>query len=541
MAKEKERQRAVRLAEEERQFRRAARAMKQQREANSAAEAEATRLTQEELLAYVHTDEASERQQFIEREEQLAWRRLQRQHITVLAEAVFRKKFAALAMEELMRRSDISSAARLATARLSLTFQEWAERCGVEWREGRDRRQLKGREAADSYHAQRRARARVALHAEESTQRRVGADRAWRAFAVLHALEAEAENRTCVVAEEGAARSTMCASLVEQRRRLAPQCALRTSEGDGRGTDGHSFTEEETNDGDDQHLSPAAFRGTDHNASSFAAVAPTLPPPPSGAVIAAVVPLSTDGSYPQTGLAGSFQTARSHSTSSSSSSSSPTPTTTPSSSSSPISDVVESERRPVVAAQAVERRMHLLLANEARQRGVLVTQQHHEEMALRRRRATALHRCFGKEKEEAVRQAVRRAQAELRLAQQHNRGASASPQDESCDSAGQSPQRGGASADSIAAAMAAPTKVEVVTRSASLSLSASSPLMDARSRAPSLSAPAGMGGAGSNTTAAVAVSCRPAAALRRHVASSPGWQTVQHSDAEDEEEQLATR
>lgn len=494
LAKEKERQRLVRLAEEERQFKRAARTLKAEQAANGAAAAAAAELSQAELVEYLFTDEASARQQFIEREEQLAWRRLQRQHIAFLAEAVFQKKFAAVAVEEARRRSGIVAAAWQAHVRLRVRFDEWAGRCAVEWREGRDRRQLKGRAVADGYHVQRLSRARAVLCAEEAAQRQARSAAALRALAAVHVMEAEEEQRLCVSMAEAAARSAhfsfdmLSAVLQEETRAFDKDCGAQAEKEP-------SAAALADDDFSSPMSLPAAFKmATDTPrspvASSSSNVAATEPP--------VQAPATIDGSS-------------NHATLDSSSS---------------------GEQCGLTVSPASDRRLLQLCAEEARQRSLLTMQQHHEEVALRRRRANALHRRVTKEKEEAVRQAQRMAQTELRALQaelrllQRQRDASVTlittppQQNESFSSSASLPRL------SVLAA----TGHEESQPTSATSAAAAAPPPPTTSSAtavfghPSLAVPA-------------------AAPRRRHVVSPPsssGWRALQFSDGDDHEEELVS-
>ncbi|KPA78632.1 putative chaperone DNAJ protein [Leptomonas pyrrhocoris] len=441
LANEKGRQRTVRLTEEGQQFQRAARAMKQQQQqrrnatngaaAVAAAAEEDVRLTKEELLMYVQADETSERQQFIEREEQLAWRRLQRQHLTLLAETAFKKKAAALMMEEWARRSSISSAAQKDGCVLGCLVQEGRGRGIMEWREGRERRHLKGREAADSYHVQRLSQRRSALLADEANQRRSLVQGALKMVAVLHLQDAEERHRVSLLREVQATRRALCTSFVTTRG--ATQGVEKGKDGEQQRQSGHALppgkvseaANEVAEDDDWPVLNPSvaftAHRHSDPRKSSSVNNSGSVE---GNADLATVVPLANDASPVRPGSTGSFHTVYSRNSNEGTAAAAASDLNTSSARharSSAGSSAVKGERRTPADApsttRAVERRVQLLLMDEARQRGLLVSQRHHEEVALRHRRATALHRIFAKEKEEALRQAQKAAQAEIRALQ----------------------------------------------------------------------------------------------------------------------------
>ena len=540
LAKEKERQRAARLAEEERQFKRAARAVKQQKAADGAAVAEAVQLSWVELLTYIQTDETSERQQFIEREEQLAWRRLHRQHISVLAEVVFKKRFAALTMEESVRRNWISSTARQNGLCLHCTFQEWCERCAVEWREGRDRRQLKGREAADSYHAQRLFQRRTALLAEEAAQRRLLAAVALGTIIMQYVTEGEALARASVLQDEHTTRYLLLTSFMAETSRQAKR--EQAIEEAARQSREHQQQEQE--DGD-WHVSPAAWpflqppaMNSDARSGTSNCNNSNSNPEALRVKVVTVAPLTGKALTPSAARAAEANSAGGE------------------------------QRQPAAAAAAAvnsmtigapatlpaaERRLQLFFAEETRLRSLIVSQQHCEEVALRRRRATALHRAFAKEKEEAVRQAQKAAQAELRAVQAELRLLQQQQQQQRGPSTRSMPPRNGSLASSVTPPLATgpsspttlprqqkagastdvtPAKLGVVVVSAppttTAAISTTAVAAEGATRTPSLSAPAGA--AGKDVVGIATVTAVPP---RCHVVSMAGWKTLSDSDVED--------
>ncbi|KPI86847.1 putative chaperone DNAJ protein [Leptomonas seymouri] len=526
IAKEKERQRAVRLAEEERQFKRAVYAMKQQRAARYAAEAEEVQLTEAELLRYVQADEMSERQQFIEREEQLAWRRIQRQHLPVLAEAVFKKKFAALTMEERARRNCIGSEAQAGGLLLGCLFQEVRVRCSVEWREWRDRRQLKGREAADAYHVQRLLQRRSTLLTEEANQRRSLVDAASGALAVLRFHLAGDYRRLLVLLEEQAARQGLLEDLTTATGRLEGLIKMQREEV-GAGEEQwrqrqhplmprDEWTAEE---GDSWHTprTSAECSGYGDTTSMGHCNFETR-----NATVVTVVPLKNGSSSLQSGPSGSIHTIRSESSSSAATGALREPSAV-STHSPEGSSGTNGERRPpagatatATATQSAERCLQLLVVKETRQRSLLMRQQHYEEIALRRRRATALHRLFAREKEETVRQAQRAALVELRRLQQQARAASVSS----------TPRQNGSSSPVSSPRTTGPPPPPILSPSTSLPSQRDSASADATPTRPAMAGPP-------TSAAAPAVMNTTAATARRSVASVAGWKALPDSDVED--------
>jgi hypothetical protein len=191
------------------------------------------------------------------------------------------------------------------------------------------------------------------------------------------------------------------------------------------------------------------------------------------------------------------------------------------------------------AAQAGERRVQLLLADEARQRSFLITQQHYEEVALRRRRANAAHRAFVKEKEEAVKAAQRAAQDEIRALQAELRLL----QRQQCASTASIPplnDNGAAAAASVPrAARTQPSASEDTTPTKPVVTASTQQLMAAAAAA----AATGVGDdggrqaevSGVSTTRDASLSA-PAAPRRRHVVSTLGWKALPDSDVEDNDD-----
>ncbi|KAK7197298.1 chaperone DNAJ protein [Novymonas esmeraldas] len=429
MAKEKERQRAVRLAEEERHLRRLARTAKQQHDAAAAAVAVAATAaaaaaaaaaassrpdaeppsppSAAEQFTFLVQDEASERDQLIEREEQLARRRLHRQHMTVVHAVVWRRRLAALTTDEVARRNALLLGCRAERDRYVFYFHERLDRLYVESREGRDRRQLMGREAADSYHVQRAARHRVALLAEEALlqQRR----RLSGSALLTSSLQSTSP---AAPAEDQAAMFTATATARGRWRATAAHTPAGSEAGEVLHVDGVSPVAEAARAGSrllqqqqQQQQQRQRQMASCHDPHAWLSTA--------------------DGALPHTAAAGWDGHAAASATGASASPHAASLLSATGAASARASPCASPERRGSLSSSTLatamdgrlpmiaERRVHALVAEEVRQRGLLVRQQGHEEVALRRRRATALHRLAAKERDDAVKAAQRSALAEV--------------------------------------------------------------------------------------------------------------------------------
>ncbi|GET87857.1 chaperone DNAJ protein, putative [Leishmania tarentolae] len=409
MAKEKERQRSVRLAEEERQFRRLTRAAKHQREkaaAISSAEAAKAQTEEEPLsfgkqLEYLLHDEASERDQLIEREEELAWRRLHHHQAKVLQGVLIRRRLAALATEEATWRNGLLKACKAERARYFLFFHEQLDRLHVEGREGRERRRLIRHETADGYYLRRASQRRKLFGG--STQALFGHSRpAAEAVDDTSALTAQVKahhsslysvHSTAIPLENGHDATTRLASdhLRHQRHsdESTPLAARILSSLDAMGGRGRSTASPPAV----VDASATEYLGSFRSASSSPRATSAMPDRLwGGNAFARASERASPCSSPNK-----------HRSVASSNSANRTTTT----------DTASTNVATRMLLTGAEQLLLTLFSDESRQRGLLVRQQQQGEMELRRRRATSLHRLFEKDKEHAVKHAQRCALVEL--------------------------------------------------------------------------------------------------------------------------------
>ncbi|CAC9481524.1 putative chaperone DNAJ protein [Leishmania infantum JPCM5] len=474
LAKEKERQRSVRLAEEERQFRRLARAAKHQREnaaaisaAAAAAKAEVEEpLSFEKELGYLVHDEASEREQLIEREEQLAWRRLHRQQAKVIQAVLVRRRLAALTTEEMAWRNGLLQVCWVERDRSFLCFYERLDRLYLEGREGRDRRQLVGREAADRYHVRRASQRRSSMATEEASQRRQLSGSAVQAVLGQGVPATEAVDCASSPAAEAKARRSPFPSVYDDAAQLEHRCDA------GARLAGNQPWHQQQSEYQQQHpaewLPPAALaaqttsaldakRGRARSAvsttavtdisttghlESFLSATGTLEAAPAMADR-----LSGGSAFARASAQASPHASPKKRSSLDSSSSTDCPAVA-------VTTSANGETKMLLAG--AERRLLMLVSDESRQRSLLVKQQQQEEMALRRRRAMALHCVFAKEKENAVKHAQRCAlveitalRAQLRTLQRQTRRSSSPRSMEGGSSAAAASAASGSPANSV--------------------------------------------------------------------------------------------
>ncbi|KAG5481748.1 hypothetical protein CUR178_07101 [Leishmania enriettii] len=434
LAKEQGRQRAARLAEEDRQQRRLVRAAKQQRShatAAAAAEPEAEEPHSfERQLGYLLQDEGSERDQLIEREEQLARRRLHRQHTVAIEAVVLRPRLGVLTREEKTRRNTLLHLFRAERECHFFYFYERLDRLYVEGREGRYRRQLVMRGTADRYHVERASQRRDSKVAEEALQRR------WLSGSVMQPLVSQG-----VPMEEAEGRASLSAAELKARHRTISGVQEEAAsphwpEVDARLAGSHPWQQQRQWRHHHKHLNEGL--------SPFSYSLPTTPPAagifsaPSAmgesartatgsAAVAEVSPAGCPASFlsatggPEAAAAMVDRVPCDSASARASAQASRYPS--PKQRSSPASLANTDLSAPTVnnstidepkmLPAGVERRLLTLLSDEAHQRGLLVRQEQQEEIALRRRRATAMHRVFAKDKENAVKHAQRCALMEV--------------------------------------------------------------------------------------------------------------------------------
>ncbi|KAG5507673.1 hypothetical protein JKF63_06622 [Porcisia hertigi] len=493
LEKEKERQRAARLTEEGRQLRRLARA------ASAATKKSAEKPPSfEEQLMYLIQDETSERDQLIEREEELARRRLHRQHTAVTLPVVLRHSLSALMTEEKLRRNGLLQVCRIERSWYYLFFDERLDRLYVEGREGRDWRQIAEREAAGAYHVQRVCQRRAPVLTKETSH-------SHRLFGSSHQTLRSGQGMSAT-----GARHPMLASAAGTIARYHINSPIND--------DAAQF--EELCDLGVQHSRnhPQFYR---------------QPPPPAQqqqqqqqqpdecsspfsrsrtSATAAAISIGTLGSR-RDGASDSdsvgFPVTKSMSSSAHPVSSLSVATRLPGRDASPkvsmraslcalpelydyfassaltdrtvFSATTSTNGEAKMSVVVAERHALALFSEEAHRRSALVTQQHQEEMSLRRRRAAALHRVFAKDKESAVKHAQRCAlmdvaalKAQLRILQRKV-GDHSSPHDFESDSkplphVATSPQRpetpfAGASAVTESSANSISSDVDALTAS----------------------------------------------------------------------------
>ncbi|CAG9572531.1 putative chaperone DNAJ protein [Leishmania major strain Friedlin] len=473
LAKEKERQRSVRLAEEDRQFRRLARAAKHQREnaAAAAAKAEAEEpLSFEKELEFLLHDEASEREQLIEREEQLAWRRLHRQQAKVIQAVLVRRRLAALTTEEMTWRNGLLQVCRVERDRYFVCFYERLDRLYLEGREGRDRRQLVGREAADRYHVRRASQRRSSMATEEASQRRQLSGSAMQVVLGQGVLVAEAVDCASAPAAEAKARRSSFPSVYDDAAQLEHRCDVGVRLAGNQPW--HQQQSEHQQQHPDQWISPAALA-----AQATSALDAKRGRARSATSSTAVTDISTTG-YPESFLSatGTLEAASTmadrlsggsafaRASGQASPCASPKKRSALGSSNSTdcpaIAVATSANGATKMLLAGTERRLLMLASDEIRQRRLLVKQQQQEEMTLRRRRATALHCVFAKEKENAVKHAQRCAlvevaalRAQLRTLQRQTRRFSSPRSMEGGSSAAAASTASGSSANSVSLKM----------------------------------------------------------------------------------------
>ncbi|KAG5503715.1 hypothetical protein JIQ42_05938 [Leishmania sp. Namibia] len=544
LAKEQERQRAARLAEEDRQQRRLARAAKQQRShatAAAAAESEAEEPHSfERQLGYLLQDEASERDQLIEREEQLARRRLHRQHTVAIEAVVLRPRLGVLTREEKTRRNTLLHLFRAERDCHFFYFYERLDRLYVEGREGRYRRQLVGRETADRYHVQRTSQRRDSKVAEEALQRRRLSGSVMQSLVGQGVPVEEAEGRASSSAAELKARHRTISSVQEEA--ASPH---HWPEVDARLAGSHSWQQQQSRhhrENLNEGLSPVSYPlpATPPAAGTFSAVGAmgdSARTATGSTGVAEVSPAGCPASFlsatgtPEAAAAMADRLPGDSASARASAQASRYPS--PKQRSSPAS-LANTDRsaptvnkstigEPKMLPTGVERRLLTLLRDEAHQRGLLVRQEQQEEIALRRRRATAMHRVFVKDKENAVKHAQRCAlmevaslKAQVRMLQRQM----------GCSSSLRSLEGG---------SLAVPTSAASGSPSNSVSWRAESTIASRRgSPAPMRPRPTSEA-----TAAASAPSCNTARALSAAntftaLAALGGWTALLDSDAEDE-------
>ncbi|KAG5481104.1 hypothetical protein LSCM1_06785 [Leishmania martiniquensis] len=433
LAKELERQRAARFAEEGRQQRRLARAAKQQRShaAAAAVESEAEEPQSfERQLRYLLQDEASERDQLIEREEQLARRRLHRQHTAAIQAVVLRPCLGVLTAEEKALRDILLQWFRTERDFHFFHFYERLDRLYVEGREGRYRRQLVGRETADRYHVQRISQRRDSKVAEEASQ--------WRRLSGSD-MQPLARQGLPVEVAGGHSSTSATESRIRQRtvfnvhEEAAPPS--HWAEVDARLAGSHPCQQHESrhyHEHLDEGLRPASYLlPTTAPAAGTISILSVTRDGTSSAISSAAVPEVSTAGYPTfflsvptapegpatmaDRLAGDSASTRTSAQASRYAS----PIQRRSSASLANTDGAAStlysstNGEPKVQPPGSDRRLLTLLSDEARQRGLLMRQQQQEEIALRRRRAAAMHRVFAKDKENAIKHAQRCAMMEV--------------------------------------------------------------------------------------------------------------------------------
>ncbi|KAG5481429.1 hypothetical protein LSCM4_07141 [Leishmania orientalis] len=543
LAKEQERQRAARLAEEDRQQRRLDRAAKQQRShatAAAAAESEAEEPHSfERQLGYILQDEASERDQLIEREEQLARRRLHRQHTVAIEAVVLRPRLGVLTREEKTRRNTLLHLFRAERDFHFFYFYERLDRLYVEGREGRYRRQLVGRETADRYHVQRTSLRRDSKVAEEALQRRQLSGSVMQSLVGQGVPMEEAEGRASLPAAELKARHRTISGVQEEA--ASPH---HWPEVDARLAGSHPWQQQSRHHREhlDEGLSPFSYSlpATPPAAGTFSALGAmgdSARTATASAAVAEVSPAGCPASFlsatgaPEAAAPMADRVPGDSASARASAQASRYPS--PKQRSSPASLANTDRSAPTVNSSTigepkmlptgVERRLLTLLSDEAHQRGLLVRQEQQEEIALRRRRATAMHRVFAKDKENAVKRAQRCAlmevsslKAQVRMLQRQM----------GCSSSLRSLEGG---------SLAVPTSAASGSPSNSVSWRAESTIVSRRGSPapmpPRLTSEA--------TAAANAPSCNTARALSAAntftaLAALGGWTALLDSDAEDE-------
>lgn len=538
LAKEKERQRSARLAEEERQFRRLARAAKYHREnaaATSAAAAAEEPLPFEKELEYLLHDEASEREQLIEREEQLAWRRLHRQQAKVIQAVLVRRRLAALTTEEMAWRNGLLQACRVERDRYFLCFYERLDRLYLEGREGRDGRQLVEREAADRYHVRRASQRRFSMATEEASQRHQFSGSAMQAVLGQGMPVAEAVDRASALTAEAKTRHSTFSSVYDDAAQFEHRCDVGV-----RLTGNHPWHQqhsEHQQQHPDEWLPPATLA-----AQTTSALDVKRGCARSAASSTAVADISTTG-YPESFLSATgtpkAASAMADRLSGSSAFAKTSEQASPYVSSKKYSSVASSNSTDSPAITfttstngetkmwltGAERRLLMFVREESRQRSLLVKQQQREEVALRRRRATALHCVFAKEKESSVKRAQRCAlvevtalKAQLRTLQRQTRHSS-SPR---------SIEDGSSAAAASAASGSPANSVSVSSRMESLTVSRHDsplPLLPQ----PTSEAAAAACGSSPNTARALSV-----ASIFTTAAALSGWTALPDSDGEED-------
>ncbi|AIN97320.1 chaperone DNAJ protein, putative [Leishmania panamensis] len=436
--REKERERATQLTEAERHFHRLSPVAKQSCEGTATLSAAAVvgkakaeeSLSFEGQLRYLLQDEANERDQLIEREEQLAWRRLHRQHMAVTQAVVVRRWLAALPREEVLWRNGLLQVYKAERDHYFFYFYERLDRLYVEACEGRDRRQLVGRGAADKYYLHRASQRRTSMAAGEGSQ--------WSWFSVSATQMplgqgmpvAGAGNRASVPTAEAKDRYHLISRIDEEADHFEdwPEAGLRLAGNhpwDQKPLQSHQRRSAEwlpsasdllpyeapaagsinalgaKRSGTTSAASPAAMTGV--SASGYPASFLSATSTPERAPTTAGILPGGSASVRASAQANYYEFSKQRS----SFASVINPDLTV------LSAVTSANGEPNILLTEARRRLLTLLSDESLQRALLVKQQQEEEMALRRRRAIALHNVFAKDREKAVKHAQRCAFVEV--------------------------------------------------------------------------------------------------------------------------------